>query len=278
MKILCSWCGKQLGEKEPLDDQSDTHGKCPECLEKERRKSRRSKSVKRQEPLLMCWSGGKDSSLALHAILKDPSFRVEALLTTVTEDYERISMHGVRRALLYEQARVIGLPLEEVRIPVGASNDTYEAAMGECLSRYKTKGVSRVIFGDLFLQDIRQYREKRLAELEMKGFFPLWQKDTRKLAEDFISMGFRAFIVCVDPKQIDPSFCGREFDQAFLSDLPATADPCGENGEFHTFVYEGPIFHRPVKVKKGQVVNRDGFWFCDLIPDDLKLTSNTLNV
>ena len=216
------------------------------------------------EPILMCWSGGKDSSLALQAVLKNPLFRVEALLTTVTEDYERISMHGVRRALLHQQTEAIGIPLEEVLIPAGASNDAYESAMKECLLRYKNKGVSRVIFGDLFLQDIRQYRESRLAELGMNGFFPLWKKDTRKLAEDFISMGFRAIIVCIDPKQIDPSFCGREFDQSLLSELPASVDPCGENGEFHTFVYEAPIFRKPIKVRKGEVVNREGFWFCDL--------------
>jgi uncharacterized protein (TIGR00290 family) len=216
------------------------------------------------EKLLMCWSGGKDSSLALHAVLKDQSFRVEALLTTVTEDYERISMHGVRRELLLEQARAIGLPLEEVRIPAAASNAAYESAMKACLLRYKAKGVSRVTFGDLFLQDIRQYRETRLAEIGMKGFFPLWHIDTRKLAEEFIASGFRAFIVCVDPKQIDPSFCGRLFDHDLLKEFPQSVDPCGENGEFHTFVYDGPIFKKALAVKKGEVVHREGFWFCDL--------------
>ena len=178
------------------------------------------------EKILMCWSGGKDSSLALQTILKDPSFQVEALLTTVTEDYERISMHGVRRELLLKQAEAIGLPIEEVRIPVGASNAVYESTMKECLLRYKASGVSRVIFGDLFLQDIRQYRETRLAEIGMTGLFPLWHKDTRKLAEDFIAAGFRAFIVCVDPKQIDPSFCGRPFDRALLAELPTSVDSC----------------------------------------------------
>ncbi len=214
----------------------------------------------------MCWSGGKDSSLALHTVLKDPSLRIEALITTVTEDYERISMHGVRRALLLEQTGAMGLPLEEIRIPAGASNAVYESAMKECLLSYRSKGVSRVIFGDLFLQDVRQYRENRLAELGMTGLFPLWKKDTRKLAEDFIAKGFRAIIVCVDPKLIDPSFCGREFDHSLLSELPGSADPCGENGEFHTFVYDGPIFRRPIKLRKDEVVNREGFWFCDLIP------------
>lgn len=212
----------------------------------------------------MCWSGGKDSSLALHAALQDPALHVEALLTTVTDGYERISMHGVRRALLLQQAEAVGLPLEEVRIPIQASNAIYEAAMAALLRRYQARGVSRVIFGDLFLEDIRRYRETNLAKLGMRGIFPLWLKDTRQLARDFIASGFKAVLVCVDPKQIDPSFCGRDFDASLLADLPTGADPCGENGEFHTFVYDGPIFRRPVRVARGAVVERDGFWFCDL--------------
>ncbi len=214
----------------------------------------------------MCWSGGKDSSLALQAALKDTSLEVKALLTTVTEGYERISMHGVRRSLLEEQARAVGLPLEQVRIPVKSSNAIYEEAMRGLLTRYQAGGVSRVIFGDLFLQDIRDYREKNLDRLGMRGIFPLWLKDTRQLARDFIAQGFKAVLVCVDPKQIDPSFCGREFDESLLKDLPSNADPCGENGEFHTFVYEGPIFRRPIRIKRGEIVQREGFWFCDLMP------------
>ena len=216
----------------------------------------------------MCWSGGKDSSLALQAALQDPTLRVEALLTTVTEGYERISMHGVRCQLLVEQAKALGLPLEQVRIPIKASNAIYEAAMRKLLLRYQARGVSRVIFGDLFLQDIRQYRETNLAKLGMRGIFPLWLKDTRKLAQDFIAGGFRAILVCIDPKQLDPAFCGREFDLNLLADLPPSADPCGENGEFHTFVYDGPIFRQSVRVMKGEVIQRDGFWFCDLLPGE----------
>lgn len=218
------------------------------------------------EPVLMCWSGGKDSSLALQAAWQDSSLRVEALLTTVTEDYERISMHGVRRVLLEAQAASIGLPLEQVRIPIRASNAIYEEAMRRLLVRYQARGVSRVIFGDLFLQEIRAYRERHLAQLGMEGMFPLWLKDTRRLAHDFIAAGFRAILVCVDPAQLDPSFCGREFDEALVSDFPPTVDPCGERGEFHTFVYAGPIFQRPIEVTRGEVVERDGFWFCDLRP------------
>ena len=218
------------------------------------------------EPVLMCWSGGKDSSLALHAVLHDPTLRVEALLTTVTEGYERISMHGVRLALLKEQANALNLPLEQVRIPIKASNAIYEAAMRELLLRYRARGVSRVVFGDLFLEEIRRYRETNLAQLNMRGLYPLWLKDTHQLARDFITAGFRAILVCIDPKQLDPAFCGREFDASLLAELPASVDPCGEKGEFHTFVYDGPIFRRPISLTKGEVVKRDGFWFCDLLP------------
>ena len=217
------------------------------------------------EPVLMCWSGGKDSALALQAVLQDPHVRVEALLTTVTEGYERISMHGVRCELLVEQAKALGLPLEQVRIPIQASNAIYEAAMREVLLRYQASGVSRVVFGDLFLEDIRRYREVNLAKLNMRGLFPLWLKDTRQLARDFIAAGFQAILVCIDPKQLDPALCGREFDESLRAELPASADPCGEKGEFHTFVYRGPIFRHPVPVAQGTVVQRDRFWFCDLL-------------
>ena len=217
------------------------------------------------EPVLMCWSGGKDSAMALAEALRDPSLQVAALLTTVTEGYDRISMHGVRRSLLVKQAKALGLPLEEVRIPIKASNAMYEDAMRTLLVRYRAQGILRVIFGDLFLEDIRQYRETRLAPLGMQGLFPLWLKDTAALAKYFIHKGFRAILVCVDPKQLDASFCGREFDEALLRDLPAQVDPCGERGEFHTFVYDGPIFHEPLAVQRGDIVERDGFWFCDLL-------------
>lgn len=220
------------------------------------------------EPVLMCWSGGKDSALALAAMLDDPALRVSALLTTVTEGYERISMHGVRLELLRRQAASIDLPLEQVRIPQQSSNAVYEERMGRLLGAYRARGVSRVIFGDLFLEDIRRYREAQLARAGMAGIFPLWLQDTRQLAESFITRGFRAILVCVDPKQLDPSFCGREFDASLLQDLPSGVDPCGENGEFHTFVYAGPIFREPIAVRRGEVVERDGFWFCDIRTQD----------
>jgi len=210
------------------------------------------------------WSGGKDSALALEVLLKEPALKVKGLITTVTEGYERISMHGVRCSLLEQQADSLGLALEQVRIPPRASNEVYEEAMRSLLVRHQAQGVKRVGFGDLFLEEIRNYREKNLSRVDMQGIFPLWQKETQNLARYFVEAGFKAVVVCVDPKQIDPSFCGREYDQQFLADLPEGVDPCGENGEFHTFVYDGPIFNRPIQVSRGEVVERDGFWFCDL--------------
>ncbi len=218
------------------------------------------------EPVLMCWSGGKDSTMALAAALRDPALRVEALLTTITDEYERISMHGVRRVLLLAQAASLGLPLEEVRITRNASNDSYDRAMRAVLERYRAKGVERVIFGDLFLEDIRQYREERLAQIGMRGLYPLWGLDTRKLAYRVIDEGYRAVLTCVDPKHLGPEFCGRDFDWRLMADFPAHVDPCGERGEFHTFVHDGPIFKHPIEIVRGEVVNRDGFLFCDFRP------------
>lgn len=219
------------------------------------------------EPILMGWSGGKDSALAVHALQKDPSVHIHALLTTVTETYDRISMHGVRRRLLEMQAESLGLPLNQVRIPTRCDNATYEAKMEEVLLKAKSEGVSRCAFGDLFLEDVRAYRERQLARVNMTGIFPVWGIDTAKLAKRFIRDGFKTVLVCVDPNKIDPTFCGREFDEQLLADLPESADPCGENGEFHTFVYDGPIFRSPIPITRGEVVERDGFWYCDLLPE-----------
>ena len=212
------------------------------------------------------WSGGKDSALALHAVLREGRLAVHALVTTVTDAYDRISMHGVRRALLREQCAALGLPLVEVAIPPGCTNEVYEARTGEAFDALKREGVERLVFGDLFLEDVRQYRENLAARLGLACEFPLWGRDTAELARSFIDAGFRAIVVCVDPGQLDPSFCGRAYDAAFLADLPATCDPCGERGEFHTFVYDGPIFSRPVAIERGEVVERGGFWFADLVP------------
>jgi uncharacterized protein (TIGR00290 family) len=217
------------------------------------------------EPILFCWSGGKDSAMALHTLLQQGDVQIAALLTTVTEGYDRISMHGVRRELLHQQAQSIGLPLHEVLIPPQCVNPTYEVRMEEALRIYLDQGVSKVAFGDIFLEDLRAYREKNLSRLDMTAIFPIWKRDTRELIRSFHANKFRAVAVCIDSKILAPSFAGRELDESFFRDLPREADPCGENGEFHTFVFDGPILKSPIQVRTGEVVNRDGFVFCDLL-------------
>jgi uncharacterized protein (TIGR00290 family) len=226
-------------------------------------------SKKMLEPILFCWSGGKDSAMALYTLLHQSDLEIAALLTTVTEGYERISMHGVRRELLHQQAQSIGLPLHEVRIPPQCVNPIYEARMESALRYYLEQGVRRVAFGDIFLEDLRAYREKNLARIGMTALFPIWKRDTRELIRSFHASKFRAIAVCVDSKILAPAFAGRELDESFFRDLPPHADPCGENGEFHTFVFDGPIFQSPIHVRTGEVVNRDGFIFCDLLSQDL---------
>jgi uncharacterized protein (TIGR00290 family) len=218
------------------------------------------------EPILFCWSGGKDSAIALFKLLQQQDVRVTALLTTVTEGYERISMHGVRRELLERQAESIGLPLHEVRIPPQCVNPIYEARMEVALRVHYVQGVRKVAFGDIFLGDLRAYREKNLARIGMTALFPIWKRDTRELIRFFHQQRFRAIAACVDTKVLDPSFASRELDESFFHDLPPHADPCGENGEFHTFVFDGPLFQSPIPVRTGAIVNRDGFVFCDLLP------------
>ena len=224
------------------------------------------------EPILFCWSGGKDSAMALHTILQRDDVQVTALLTTVTEGYERISMHGVRRELLERQAQSIGLPLHEVRIPPQCVNPIYEARMEEALRVHYNQGVRKVAFGDIFLEDLRTYREKNLARIGMTALFPIWKCDTRELIRLFHAQRFRAIAVCVDPKVLDRRFAGRELDESFFPDLPPGVDPCGENGEFHTFVFDGPIFRSPIPVRTGDVVDRDSFIFCDLQPGEEQLS------
>jgi len=216
--------------------------------------------------LALSWSGGKDSALALHALSSAPGPGAGALITTVTRDYARISMHGVRRELLAEQARAVGLPLIEIEIPAGCTNDVYEQRMGRALSEDPLSNAHAIAFGDLFLADIRAYREEQLRRAGKRAVFPVWGRDTTLLAREFIEAGFEALIVCVDPDRLDPSFAGRAFDEELLADLPPEVDPCGENGEFHTFVHAGPIFGRPIGCERGEVVHRDGFVFCDVLP------------
>ncbi len=186
--------------------------------------------------VLFSWSGGKDSALALYEILNSGAYEIESLITTVTVDYGRVSMHGFRTELLHTQAGSLNIPLEEVYISKDASNEEYEYSLTDTLSKYREEGVNKVVFGDIFLQDIKEYREALLSGIGMECVFPIWKRDSSLLARNFIEEGFRAVIVCVDTEQLDASFSGREFDESFLSDLPSGVDPCGENGEFHTFV------------------------------------------
>ena len=219
------------------------------------------------DKILFSWSGGKDSALALYSVLQNKDLEIVSLLTTVTADYDRISMHGVRRELLEKQAVSIGIPLEKVIISKNASNDEYEEKMKEVLLNHKNEGVTFVAFGDIFLEDLKKYREENLAKIGLKGLFPLWKQNSYVLAKKFIDLKFKAIITCVDGKQLDGKFCGREYDDTLLSELPKNVDCCGENGEFHSFVYEGPIFKNKIPIKKGEIVLRDNqFVFCDLIP------------
>jgi uncharacterized protein (TIGR00290 family) len=187
------------------------------------------------------------------------------LITTVTADFARISMHGVRHELLVSQAQAAGLPLVEVEIPAGCSNEVYEQRLGAALADEPLASTQMIGFGDLFLADVRDYRQERLSRAGKQAIFPLWGRDTSALAREFIAAGFEAILVCVDPRQLDPSFAGRRFDADLLADLPPRVDPCGENGEFHTFVHAGPIFSSPIECRIGETVEREGFVFCDVI-------------
>jgi uncharacterized protein (TIGR00290 family) len=213
----------------------------------------------------LSWSGGKDSALTLWT-LRQVRLEPEALITTVTEGYERVSMHGVRRELLVRQAEALGIPLVEVLIPPACVNDVYDVRMAEAFGAAPLSSVEAVAFGDLFLEDVRAYREERLAAGGKHGLFPLWGRDTTALAQQFLAAGFEATLVCIDPRAVDSSFAGRRYDERLLTELPPGVDPCGENGEFHTFVHGGPIFAESIACKTTEIVERDGFVFCDLTP------------
>lgn len=223
------------------------------------------------EPIVLSWSGGKDSSLALAALRQDTRFEVVALLTSVTRVYDRISIHGVRRSLLEAQAKAIGLPLFEIVLEPVSTNDAYEAAFRTAVQRLRTAypNLQRVAFGDLFLEDVRAYRERLTDSIGIEAVFPLWGHPTTELAAEFVARGYRAHLVCVDTAQLSAQFAGQEFDEALLRALPETVDPCGERGEFHTFVSSGPIFVEPIRVMRGEVVMRDSrFAYCDLLLAD----------
>jgi len=214
---------------------------------------------------VVSWSSGKDSALALHEVLQAGEVDVVGTLTTVTAAFGRVSMHGVRESLLDEQTAALGLRAWKVAIPSPCPNEVYEREMAGALGELRELGVSSVIFGDLFLEDIRRYRETRLAEVGMNGIFPLWGRKTDALAREMIAVGIRATLTCIDPKKLDRSFAGRTFDASLLEELPDGIDPCGENGEFHTFAWASPAFARAIPVEVGEVVDRDGFVFADLL-------------
>ena len=231
------------------------------------------------------WSGGKDSSLALYHILKDKNYSVEKLITNVNNQHRRISMHGVREKLLELQAEAIGIPLQKIILPDQPSMADYEAHMMKTMKQLQAEKFTHSVFGDIFLEDLKIYREIQLAKVAMSGVFPLWKRDTTELIHEFIDLGFKTIVVCINEKYLDKSFCGRIIDKDFIKDLPQNVDVCGENGEFHTFVFDGPIFKNPVSYKKGEIVYKKydapksaadvcftkkdatqyGFYFCDLL-------------
>jgi uncharacterized protein (TIGR00290 family) len=220
-----------------------------------------------KEKVLLAWSGGKDAALSLHELRKSGQYEVTALLTTITQDYDRVCMHGVRSVLLEQQAESIGVPAETMFISKNASNEEYESGMRQILEKYKAKGVCGVVFGDIFLEDLRKYREEKLSQIGMKGLFPIWKRDTAELACAFIDLGFEAVVTCADSNLLDSTLVGRPFDDQFLSMLPYAVDPCGENGEFHSFVFDGPVFEQQIPHTTGEVVLREnGFYYCDLLP------------
>jgi len=216
--------------------------------------------------VLLSWSSGKDSAWALHLLRQQPDVEVVALLTTFNTAADRVAMHAVRRTLVKMQAERAGLPLWEVELPWPCSNDDYECRMRAVVERALAEGADAVAFGDLFLEDIRAYRVKQLAGTALEPLFPVWGIPTGELAQQMIAGGVRAKLTCVDPAKLDPSFAGREFDTALLRDLPDGIDPCGENGEFHSFVYAAPVFSSAIAVEAGEVVTRDSFVFADVLP------------
>ena len=241
-----------------------------------------------KEKLVFCWSGGKDSALALHRLQTEGRYEVVSLLTTCNEHFQRVSMHGVRVELLDQQARALGLPLEKVFVSQGGSNDEYVEKMRAQMLVYKGRGVTHLAFGDIFLEDLKRWREANLAQVGLRGVFPIWKGDSRELIHEFITRGFGSIICCVSDAYLDETALGRKIDADFLQWLPADVDPCGENGEFHSFAFAGPIFKQPIQVKVGEKVYRPveethpgasttvcptsgtrrakGFWFCDLLP------------
>jgi len=213
---------------------------------------------------LVSWSSGKDSAWMLHVLKQDSSIEVGGLLTTMNEEFDRVAMHAVRRRMLEEQATAAGVPLRTVPLPWPCSNEHYEARMRAAVAQAVAEGFTHVAFGDLFLEDVRKYREEKLAGTGLTPLFPIWGIPTDLLASEMVEHGLRSVLTCINPKHLDRSFAGRHFDRALLADLPAGVDKCGERGEFHSFAYDGPMFSRPIAVTVGEVVDRDGFVFADV--------------
>jgi uncharacterized protein (TIGR00290 family) len=216
--------------------------------------------------ILLSWSTGKDSAWALYILRQQGQYEIAGLVTTINSAFDRVAMHSTRRALLEMQAAAAGLPLITAPLPWPCSNADYELAMQRVCDQAVADGITAVAFGDLFLTDVRAYRERQLAGTGLEPLFPIWDYPTNKLAREMVSAGLRARLVCVDPKQLSPDFVGRNFDEALLNDLPAGVDPCGEKGEFHSFAYAGPMFKQEIAITSGEKVERDGFWFCDVLP------------
>lgn len=221
--------------------------------------------------VLLSWSSGKDSAWALHTLRQDPAIEVVGLFTTLNQAFERVAMHGVRKQLLMQQAECVGLPLTAIDLPWPCTNEDYARIMTDFIAGVVAEGIHQMAFGDLFLEDVRAYREKQLLGTGIEPLFPLWGSDTAKLAQHMMAAGLRARISSLDPKKLDASLGGHEFDPALLAALPAGVDPCGENGEFHTLAWDGPMFHRPLAIRVGETVLRDGFVFTDLLPADLPI-------
>jgi len=218
--------------------------------------------------VLVSWSTGKDSAYALHHIRQADQHEIVGLLSTITEEYDRVSMHATRHELLKKQAERLGLPLYPVFIPASCSNEIYEERMRNVMINVIKEGITHIAFGDLFLEDVRKYRELKLSTINITPLFPLWGMNTLHLAKEMIASGLKAVITCIDPKKLDAPFVGRKFNNQLLNDLPLDVDPCGENGEFHTFVYDGPMFKKPISISIGSIVERNGFIFRDILHEN----------
>lgn len=244
-----------------------------------------------KEKIIFCWSGGKDSALALNRILQDERYEIVSLLTTCNEHFQRVSMHGVRLELLDAQAAAIGLPLEKIFVSQRSSNEEYQQKMSACLLAHQARGVTACAFGDIFLEDLKKWRDENLAKVGMRGIYPIWKIDSRELIHEFFALGFGTVICCANDAYLGEDAVGRKIDEEFIRTLPPEVDVCGENGEFHSFAFAGPVFKQPVKFKVGEKVYRPveithpsdatssyvcpsgprrtkGFWFCDLLPDN----------